>query len=101
MLFVQAVAIFAACQAVLVITVGLARGLDPITVLVSGAVVVAVGNIPQGLPSTVTASLLIVAQQMGKQSVLVKRLDAVETLGACTVVCTDKVRSKNKSTVNE
>jgi len=48
------------------------------------------GNVPQGLPSTVTACLFIIAERMSKQNVLVKKLDTIETLGSCTLICTDK-----------
>ena len=49
-----------------------------------------VANVPQGLPSTITAALFIIADRMGKQNVFVKKLDVVETLGACSLICTDK-----------
>ncbi len=49
-----------------------------------------IGNVPQGLPTTVTACLFIVAESMGKQNVFVKKLDVIETLGSCTLICTDK-----------
>lgn len=45
---------------------------------------------PQGLPTTVTACLFIIADRMGKHNVFVKKLDIVETLGSCTCICTDK-----------
>ena len=45
---------------------------------------------PCGLPSTVTACLFIVAERMGKQKVFVKKLDVIETLGSCSLICTDK-----------
>jgi P-type E1-E2 ATPase len=49
-----------------------------------------VANVPQGLPSTVTAQLFIVAERMGKHNVFVKKLDIIETLGSCSMICTDK-----------
>ena len=49
-----------------------------------------IGNVPQGLPTTVTACLFIIADRMGAQNVFVKKLDIVETLGSCTCICTDK-----------
>lgn len=59
-------------------------------VFVQGFVVIMIGNVPQGLPTTVTACLFIVAESMGKQNVFVKKLDVIETLGSCTLICTDK-----------
>jgi magnesium-transporting ATPase (P-type) len=52
--------------------------------------VIMVSNIPQGLPSTVTALLSIIAHRMSQQNVFVKKLDVVETLGSCSLICTDK-----------
>jgi magnesium-transporting ATPase (P-type) len=51
---------------------------------------VTVALVPEGLLPTLTLSLARAAQRMAGQSVLVRRLEAVETLGATTFVCTDK-----------
>ena len=50
-----------------------------------------IGNVPQGLPTTVTACLFIVAERMGKHNVFVKKLDIIETLGSCTLICTGEI----------
>ena len=88
--FVKVLTIFALLQAASVFIVGLSRGLNPIDVFIQGFVVIMVGNVPQGLPTTVTACLYLVAESMGKQNVFVKKLDIIETLGCCTLICTDK-----------
>ncbi|XP_063363093.1 sodium/potassium-transporting ATPase subunit alpha-like isoform X1 [Cydia amplana] len=49
-----------------------------------------VANIPEGLQPTVTASLTLTAQRMVKKNCLIKNLDAIEALGACTTICSDK-----------
>ncbi|GAA1599255.1 cation-transporting P-type ATPase [Kribbella karoonensis] len=51
---------------------------------------VMVALVPEGLLPTVTLSLARGAQRMAHGNALVRRLDAVETLGATTYVCTDK-----------
>ncbi|HSD78562.1 MAG TPA: HAD-IC family P-type ATPase, partial [Solirubrobacteraceae bacterium] len=54
------------------------------------AIGVIVANVPEGLLPTVTLSLALATQRMARRSALVRRLSAVETLGATTVICTDK-----------
>ena len=51
---------------------------------------VMVALVPEGLLPTVTLSLAVGAQRMAHRHALVRRLDAVETLGATTFICTDK-----------
>ncbi|MBI4587827.1 MAG: cation-transporting P-type ATPase [Candidatus Rokubacteria bacterium] len=51
---------------------------------------VIVANVPEGLLPTLTLALALGVQRMVRQRSLVKRLSAVETLGATTVICTDK-----------
>ena len=46
--------------------------------------------LPQGLPATITTLLTVAAKRMSKQNVLVKTLQGVETLGAITLLATDK-----------
>ena len=49
-----------------------------------------VAFIPEGLLPTVTLSLAMAVQRMSKRNALVKKLNSVETLGSCSVICTDK-----------
>lgn len=47
-------------------------------------------QVPEGLLPTVTISLMVASRKMAKRQVIIKKLDAVETLGCVSVFCSDK-----------
>jgi Ca2+-transporting ATPase len=62
-----------------------------------------VAVVPEGLRPTVTLSLAMAVQRLAQRGVLVKKLAALETLGATSVICTDKsgTLTQNQMTVRE
>lgn len=63
---------------------------NPFREILLVVIALAVSAMPEGLPLAVTMALTIASNRMGKNNVVVKHLNAVESLGSCTVIATDK-----------
>ena len=63
---------------------------NPLREIVLVVIALAVSAMPEGLPLAVTMALTVASNRMGKNNVVIKHLNAVESLGSCTVIATDK-----------
>jgi Ca2+-transporting ATPase len=73
----------------IVLVIGILQGREA-RLMVELSVSLAIGAVPEGLPAVATTALAVAVRRLAASHVLVRRLDAVETLGSTTVIVTDK-----------
>ena len=86
--------------AAVVAGVGFYAGRDP-RLMIEMGIALAVAAVPEGLPVVATIALARGLRRMARRNALVRRLSSVETLGATSVICTDKTGTltENRMTV--
>jgi P-type E1-E2 ATPase len=99
---IRVIGLIAVAAGVTLYGVGLGLGLTALQGFLF-ALGVTVALVPEGLLPTVTLALALGARAMANRHALVRRLDAVETLGSVTFICTDKTGTltRNEMTVTE
>jgi magnesium-transporting ATPase (P-type) len=98
--FARQVSLIMLAACVLLAVVALAKGMPFVEVFFL-AVALAVSAIPEGLPVAMTVALSIATNRMARRNVIVRKLTAVEALGSCTYIASDKTGTLtlNKQTV--
>ena len=87
--FTHRIALFVGLAAVLMALIAFLQGMA-LSEIFMLAVALAVSAIPEGLPVALTVALAIGMNRMAKRNVIVRQLVAVEALGSCTFIATDK-----------
>jgi magnesium-transporting ATPase (P-type) len=100
--FARRIGVIAVVLCGVLVSVGTLQG-QPIGEVLLSAIALAVSAIPEGLPVALTVALAVAVSRMARRGVVVRHLPAVEALGSCGVIATDKTGTltRNQLTVEK